>query len=182
MRNTRFEKTIAAEIRRLRDGPLHDEKAGGLGCVRFIINCPFGASAVIEKAKSVLIAIDEQLLLPEGDRLRWADVIPSWFQEECGRSMTPVEAQRWLAWWRTLPDAQKSEAEINKDWALDDWLYWVANDSRQWFWWDAQVSDDGERVSLAVQVLSWPFAWGGLRWLFKASGASVVSAEQAGNL
>lgn len=178
MRKIKFEQMIAAEVRRLNGDHVPESEFGALGCVRFSVDCPFGASAVIEKAKGVLAAVDDQLLRPEHERSRWADVIPSWFQEECKRNMTPAEAQRWLSWWRGLPDAQKAEAEVNKDWSLDDWLYWVANDSRQWFWWDFQESDDGERVTLAVQVLSWPFAWGALRWLFKAAGASAVSAEK----
>jgi hypothetical protein len=48
---------------------------------------------------------------------------------------------------------------------------------RQWFWWDA-IIDDACTIRIAVEVEAYPFAWGSLEWLFKASGATIVQAEE----
>ena len=48
---------------------------------------------------------------------------------------------------------------------------------RQWYWWDAQVLDDGGQILVAVVVEGWPFPWGSLRWLFQAAGASILEPE-----
>ena len=48
---------------------------------------------------------------------------------------------------------------------------------RQWYWWDAQVLNDGGQILVAVVVEGWPFPWGSLRWLFQAAGASMLEPE-----
>jgi hypothetical protein len=92
--------------------------------------------------------------------------------------MSPEKAKQWLTWWRSLPPAEQAKAEIEKDWSLENWLYWMEPSNRQWFWWDAKVLQEHDHIALAIQVEAWPFPWGALRWLFRAAGASAVEAEE----
>ena len=174
----KFEELVRGELLCLLDGPSGRKNDRSLGCVRFSVRCPFGAASVLNKAKSVLIALDEQILLPQVKRRQWREVLPTWFCDECAPRMSSAQAEQLLACWRMMTESEKEKSELEKQWSLDDWLYWVANDSRQWYWWDAYISDDGESMAVAVQVLSWPFAWGALRWLFTASGAAAVLPEK----
>jgi hypothetical protein len=50
-------------------------------------------------------------------------------------------------------------------------------DMRQWFWWDAIISDEST-IKIAVQVNEYPFAWGALEQLFKAAGATAILPEE----
>jgi len=92
--------------------------------------------------------------------------------------MSPEQANKWLSWWRSLPPEEQRKAEIEKDWSLENWLYWMQPSNRQWFWWDAKVLEDYDHIALAIEVEAWPFPWGALRWLFRAAGASAVEAEE----
>lgn len=92
--------------------------------------------------------------------------------------MSPEQAKQWLAWWKGLPPTEQTRAEIEKDWSLDNWLYWMEPGNRQWFWWDAKMLEDYDHIALAIEVEAWPFPWGALRWLFRAAGASAVEAEE----
>ena len=87
--------------------------------------------------------------------------------------MSHEEAERWVAWWRTLAPADKARAESEKRWTLEDWLYWLTPSQRQWFWWDA-VTDGDHALRVTVEVADWPTALGALDWLLRAAGASEV--------
>ena len=92
--------------------------------------------------------------------------------------MSSEQAKLWLVWWKSLPLEEQIRVEIEKDWSLDNWLYWMEPNKRQWFWWDAKVLEEYDHIALAVEVRDWPFPWGALRWLFRAAGASAVEAEE----
>lgn len=170
---------IEAELQRLKKAPSFDEKISGLGVVRFVAHCPLGASDVLAKVISLLRIVDEIALLPTNwpTDEQWVLKLPEWFTSECTAPMTQQQAERWLAWWKGLPTDEQTRVEIEKDWSLDNWLYWMQPENRQWFWWDAKVSDYNDHVIMVIQVESWPFPWGSLRWLFKAAGASSLEPE-----
>jgi hypothetical protein len=59
---------------------------------------------------------------------------------------------------------------------VDDWLYWMRPDERQWFWWESRMaSPDAGLVS--VEVADWPAAVGSLLWLLRASGVDDLVVE-----
>jgi len=170
---------IEAELQRLKNVPSLGESSGGIGVVRFVAHCPLGADEVLVKVISLLRAVDEIALQPTSwpaDE-QWALKLPEWFTSACSAPMTQQQAERWLAWWKGLPTGEQARAEIEKDWSLDNWLYWMRPENRQWFWWDAKILDGCNNVIVVVQVESWPFPWGALRWLFKAAGASTLEPE-----
>lgn len=169
---------LEAELQRLQNGPRPGEKPSGVGTVRFVARCPLGATDVLAKVKSVLKTIDEVALTGWLTEEQWPSNLPEWFTSACASPMSQEQAERWLAWWKALPSDEQARAEIEKDWSLDSWLYWMELSNRQWFWWDAKALDDCDHVLVAVEVDAWPFPWGSLRWLFKAAGASALEAEE----
>lgn len=169
---------LEAELQRLKDGPRPTEKPSGGGTVRFVARCPLGASDVLAKASSVLKTVDEIALTGWLGNEEWSRKLPEWFTSACAPPMSQEQAERWLAWWKALPPEEQSRAENEKDWSLDNWLYWMQPENRQWFWWDGKTLDDCDHILVAVVVEAWPFPWGSLRWLFKAAGASAFEPEE----
>lgn len=169
---------IKIEIARLKQSPFSHKTPNGIGIVRFVIRCPLGADLVLEKAKSVLDLVESNSFGSWPDEAIWQQILPEWFVAACAQSPSPQEADRWLKWWQGLSSQEQAEAEMNKDWSLDSWLYWMEPEKRQWSWWEAQVVHRCDHVLVAVEVDSWPFPWGALRWLFRASGASAVEPEE----
>lgn len=140
--------------------------------------CPNPASAVIEKVKSVLNIVDRESLLGWPTDEQWVAILPEWFQSKCAPPMTQEQSEKWLSWWRKLSHEDKIKAENEKKWSLENWLYWMEPDNRNWFWWDANILDGGNRIILEVAVDGWPFPWGDLRWLFIAAGAYDLESEE----
>jgi hypothetical protein len=169
---------LNAELQRLKNGPALGEKPEGVGTVRFLLRCPLGTSDVLAKAKEILKIVDEATLAGWPAKGNLGPRLPEWFTSACVKEMSPDQAKRWLAWWKSLPPEEQSKTEIEKDWSLDNWLYWMEPSNRQWFWWDAKVLEDYDHIALAIEVEAWPFPWGALRWLFRAAGASAVEAEE----
>jgi hypothetical protein len=171
---------IEAELQRLKKAPSLDETPGGIGVVRFVAYCPLGANDVLVKVISLLRTVDETALLtswPTDEQ--WVLKLPEWFSSACTVPMTQQQAEQWLAWWKNLPIDEQAKAESEKGWSLDNWLYWMQPENRQWFWWDAKILDDCDQAIVIVQVKSWPFPWGSLQWLFKAAGASALELSCA---
>jgi hypothetical protein len=168
---------LQAELSRLRTERLANEKTDGIGAVRFIVRCPLGAPDVLRRAKEVLSILDEAGLQEWPSDEEWTKKLPWWFVSACAPPMTTQQANEWLASWRKLPPNEQAQMEIEKDWALPDWLYWMQPENRQWCWWDAKAVDDIDHIVVAVVVEAWPFSWGALRWLFKTAGASDVVPE-----
>lgn len=166
------------ELRRLASGPLPNEKPDGLGSVTFTISCANGAKDVLTRAKIVLSRVDDAVFAGWPANGRSKPAMPDWFVSACAQPMSSEQATQWLSWWKRLPSDEQARAEREKNWSLDDWLYWMEPDNRQWFWWDAKTSQERSLIALAVEVDAWPFPWGALRWLFRAAGASDVKAEE----
>jgi hypothetical protein len=169
---------IKTELRRLENGPSPGEKPGGAGTVRFIAPCPLGASEVLEKVKSVLRIVDEVTLTGWLSDEQWEARLPDWFTARCAPPVSQEEAERRLAWRKSLPPDEQARVARETEWSLDAWLYWLEPDRREWFWWDAKALDDVDHIMVAVEVDGCPFPWDALRWLFRAAGASELNAEE----
>lgn len=171
-------KRLAEELRRLDNGPAPGEKPGGAGTVRFIAPCPLGAAEVLDRVKSVLQTVDEVALSGGLSDAQWEARLPGWFTARCAPPVSREEAERRLAWEKSLPPDEQARLNRETEWSLDAWLYWLEPSRREWFWWDAKALDDIDHIMVAVEVDGWPFPWDALRWLFKAAGASDLKAEE----
>jgi len=108
-------------------------------------------------------------------------LLPAWFVERSAPERSREEAERWLAWWRSLPASEQARVAREQDWALADWLYWLEPAERHWFWWDA-VIENPEILRVIVEVPGWPVPLGALEWLLRAAGAmEVVNGELVGD-
>jgi hypothetical protein len=172
-----FENRLASERLHLIGGPAREEKPGGLGTVRFVAKCKGNAPEVLEKAKETLKAVNENSL-PEWPSIdRWRQILPAWFVNRCAPERSQEEAENWLTWWKSLTPAEQKKVLAEEEWSLSNWIYWFQPDNRQWYWWDG-VPLDRNYVVIAVEVDAWPFAWGALRWLFRAAGADDLRSEE----
>ena len=99
---------LESELRRLANGPSSGEKPGGIGTVRFVIRCPIGTDEVLAKAKSVLKAVDDAILMGWPTNEKVAPKLPEWFTERCAAPITQEEAERQLAWWKSLPPEEQA--------------------------------------------------------------------------
>ncbi len=169
---------LSDELRRLSIRPAADERPSGLGTVRFHVTAEKDASAVLDRAREVLEAVLRVQLRQETVVLgEWAEALPQWFTDQCAPELTRAEAQAYLERWRSLTPSQQEVEGKTKRWALADWLYWFESERRSWAWWDGVVVDESNIV-IAVKTDEWPFPWGALSWLFRASGAMSVEPEE----
>jgi hypothetical protein len=131
------------------------------------------ARVVLDRCRVVLLAVLDHSG-PEWPTVEeWRSFLPAWFVAACGPEKSGEDAERWLAWWRTLGPADKARVESEQHWALADWLYWLMPSERQWFWWDAEVGRDGT-LRVTVEIPGCPTAMGALDWLLCAAGAVEV--------
>lgn len=163
------------ELRHLRMGPERGERPEGIGIERFVARCPGNAEAVLRKAREVMEAV-----LPFGmddwpSNSQWPSLLPAWFVATSAPEMSDEESEANIAAWRRLSDEEKTAAEAAEAWSVLDWVFWLHPDERQWWWWDASISSENELLVL-VEVDGWPYHWGALTWLFRASGAQEVTA------
>ena len=171
--------SIENELRRLANGPLLNEKPGGIGLVRFAVHHPFEVHEVLTKAKSVLRIVDEAALNGWPKENQSAPILPEWFSLACASDMSLEQAKQWLDWWRGLAPDEQTRVQCEKKWSLKSWLHWMEPTNREWFLWDAKEIEGQNHLALAVEVEAWPFPWGALRWLFRAAGASLVEPEDS---
>lgn len=165
------------ERRHLTDGPRPGEVPGGVGTVGVLARGGADGGEVLDRSRAVLLAVLERSG-PEWPTVEeWRSLLPPWFVAACGPEMSREDAERWLAWWRTLGPADRARAESERRWTLADWLYWLMPSERQWFWWDAEVGRDGT-LRVTVEVPGWPTALGALDWLLRAAGAAEVVHEE----
>lgn len=169
---------IRKELSRLANGLSLGEGPDGAGTVRFIASCPFGAAEVLERVKTVLRIVDEAAITGRPMDKLWKATLPDWFVARCAPPNSQEESGRNIAWRKNLPPDEEIRIAREMDWTLDAWLYWLEPDRREWFWWDAKALVDLDHIIIAVEVDSWPFPWGALRWLFLAAGAADLSAEE----
>lgn len=174
---------VSDELKRLeRGGPEADEPPLGIGVFRFFAPCPRGAGSDIAlKVRAVLRLVDEVAL--SGAWLSdeaWEQRLPEWFTSKCSHPRSQPVALRRLAWLNTLSGADLTAA-LDAEWSVAGWVHWFKLDSREWYWWDAQVDDSLGYIVVDLNVDDWPYPWEALRWLFVAAGASDLfpKGEQA---
>lgn len=167
------------ERRHLVDGPRPGEVPGGVGTISVLARGGADADVVLDRCRAVLAVVLDYSGPGWPGLKEWESLLPSWFVAACGPQGSREDAERWLAWWRTLGRADKARAESEQRWELADWLYWLMPSERQWFWWDAEPLQDGA-LRVAVEMPGWPAALGALDWLLRAAGAAEVIHEESG--
>jgi hypothetical protein len=168
---------VKDELRHLLMPNEPDEKPEGLGIVRFNVFCSGNSNDVLRKCKEVLEAVlrESSDKWPSDDC--WLTILPPWFIQQCSEELSQEEEEKWLAWWRRLSPEEQNRVNQEEKWSLSDWLYWLQPENRQWFWWDA-IPENPNIMRIAVEVTEWPFPWGSLDWLLRASGAISIKAEE----
>lgn len=164
------------ELRHLFTEPDLDEQPKGLGIVRFDIWCQGNSEIILQRSKEVLEVILRSSTQRWLSNSEWQAILPGWFVAGCAPEKTNEEVEQWLKWWRSLSPQEKNRADEEQRWSLEDWLYWLHPDQRQWFWWDA-ICVDTDLLRVAVEVAEYPFSWQALAWLFKVAGAIRVQPE-----
>lgn len=169
---------LTMELERVMGHPVKDSSAKGVGTVRFIINCPNDASSVLERAKSVMAAVDSAALHGWPSNNHAVPILPEWFTSACAPEMSKEAEDQWLKWWKGLSRKERVRVDADKNWGLSNWLYWLEPGNRQWFWRESSVQEESDQILLTVEVEGWPFPWGALSWLFRAAGAATVVEDE----
>lgn len=173
-------KHIQHELRVLQSSAIFNfEKPQSMGDVQFIAFCPIEPIGPLKNLIDILTIIDENSLgrgwPSEGD---WRNKLPEWFTNSFTTPLTQDQAEQWLAQWSMLSPEEQQRAEIEKDWSLDNWLYWMEPENRQWFISDLKLLRDRSSILINASVECRPFPWGALRCLTKACGASRLETEE----
>ena len=166
----------SGESRRLRLGPEPAERPSGIGVVRFAVSCEGNADTVLRNSREVMEVVLRFSARDWPSPSAWRLLLPTWFIAKCAPEMSLEEAERSLEMWRKLSPDEQIEQERQAVWSLADWKHWMHPNERQWSWWEARV-DRPNQLFVAVVVSEWPFAWGALSWLLRASGALYVAPE-----
>jgi hypothetical protein len=142
--------TPEEELLRLPQVGAENELAGSKGLLRYVVQAA-EPSVVVGRSTDVLrVVLERSRAWPPP--AEWRRLLPVWFVDACA------------------PDASEQQGA----WTLDAWLYWLEPEQRSWFWWGAELTDSG--VEVLVEVDSWPYPDGALRWLLVAAGASRVES------
>ncbi len=166
----------AHEAQHIQSGPDPGEMPSGIGLVRFNVHCAGNASAVLDRMREVLGVVTAQSGVGWPTLDEWRSRLPSWFVAMCAPEMSREEADAWLLRWQVLPPDERRQGEDDRAWSLADWLYWFEPPNRSWYWWDATVESD-KLARVALSVSEWPFPWGSVKWLARASGATAIEPE-----
>lgn len=175
---TNISARLTMEFDRLLGRTTKDSPAQGIGTVRLLINCPHAPGCVLEKAKSVMVAVNSAALNGWPANGHASPVLPEWFTSACASDRSKEEADRWLTWWKGLSYEEKQRADSEENWSLANWLYWLEPENRHWFWWKDFIQKESNQIVLTIEVEGWPFSWEALGWLFHAAGASGVAPEE----
>ena len=169
---------LKSELKRLENGKNDNESPKGIGTVRFKVLCNGNSEDVLLQAKLVLTEVIRKILQsknwPSDDE--WLSYLPGWFVDRCVKEPTKEEADKWLKWWRGLNEEEQIRAAKEKPWSVGTWIYWLYPSRRTWYWWDYEIINPDLCV-IDIEVDDWPFPWGALEWLFRASGALSVVEE-----
>lgn len=169
--------TRRGELRRLHEGPSANEFPGIAGTDRLIARCSGDAAMVLARTIEVLSIVlsNEQDIWPTISR--WRELLPLWFVQACADEQTPQQAEQWLSWWRGLSPNERARAEQERRWTVQNWIYWLQPEQREWWWWDSKVLD-ANTLLVEVQATDWPHALGALTWLLRAAGAIQVTTVE----
>ncbi|WP_322780119.1 hypothetical protein [Frankia sp. Cas4] len=134
------------------------------------------ALTVLRRCREVLIPVIDHQSDEWPSIAEWHQLLPEWFVAACPKEMSSEQAEQWLAWLHTLSEDEQAAVRRRKAWALEDWLYWLEPDRRQWFWWDAQF-DEADTLDVYVEVMDMPVPLGALDWLLRASGSETITVQ-----
>lgn len=162
------------------EGPRAGEQPGGAGLIEVIASSPERSEIVLGRVREVMTAI---LSLSDADWLstaEWRTRLPDWFVASAAPERSQEEAEAWLEAWRAMPEEERQRVAQETEWTLDNWLFWLDPDERQWFWWNASIEDE-HTLRLVIEVEGWPVALGALKWLLRAAGVdgSTIDIDRA---
>ncbi len=164
------------ELRHLRNGPAPGEAQTGFDIQRISARCSGNASLVLERCREVLTPIlehQEDEVWPSSDF--WKASLPSWYVDKCVPEPSSDASEQLLGRWDAMPPEEKWQ-EGEEAWSLNSFLHWFVPSERYWYWWNA-VIEGPDLLTLELEITDWPFPWGALRWLLRASGASCVESD-----
>lgn len=167
---------VADELRYLSTGTNTNDRIEGIGIVRFNVYCPGNANDVLRKCREVLEVVLKESCSKWPSDDTWKKLLPEWFVKRCPQEESEEKTEQWLNWWRGLSPEEQNRVNQESEWVLSDWIDWFRPDERQWFWWDAVVENEN-LLRVDVQIKEFPFPWGTLDWLLRASGAAFVEEE-----
>lgn len=170
------------ELRHLLNGSNSDKKSQGFYLFIFNVYCLDNAEEVLKNCQEVLEIIfrqrERKIWLSE---IEWYQILPNWFVSNCAPEKTIQEEEKNNAKWQTL-SVEKRLIEIqNEAWSVMDFVSWFEPDEngldeRYWSWWNA-FTQSPKLLTVSVEILDFPFPYGCLTWLFKASSAIKVETE-----
>jgi hypothetical protein len=146
-----------------------DPATAPLGFDSLTVRCSGDAPAVLALARDTFASLLRNLDHSLDDLAFWQATLPSAFVTRCSPEMTPAEARAFLR----LPYEERMR---ERPWSLRDWLYWFRPDERQWYWGRAECPDNST-ITVEIQPEGWPYPHGALDWLFIASGAQSIEAD-----
>lgn len=184
------------ELRRLRQGPMPDERPLMGTPDRIIAVCPGNATDVLNRCREVLEAVIVNTRKPWLADDVWHRILPVWFVNQCKEDeLREEETVRDVAWHvfqeqgmpaslafirghqKEFDQLKREEAEHWDDpWTLSGWIYWFRPEERWWFWWDAKIPDE-DALHVELEAADYGFPSGALEWLLRAAGASQASQE-----
>ncbi|MDF7666322.1 hypothetical protein PT273_00365 [Orbaceae bacterium ESL0727] len=173
---------ILLERDRFNRPPDENVRATGIGIARFVVSCESNAINILHLAKKTLELVASYSEIDWPSLEKWKKILPVTFVDNCIPERTKEEIDEKIAYRKSLPwEKQLKLLQEDEKWSLDEWLYWMEPQNRQWFWWKAYEFDDEIRDThflVEVTVYNEPFLWGSLKWLFKACGAiDVISTD-----
>lgn len=142
--------------------------------------CASGSESVLERVKDglrpVVAARAHGNAWPSD--AEWSQRLPFWFVDACVPERTPAEITAWMDHWRTLSPKRQAIAAEARAWTLSGWLHWFApgGDERQWRWFDSGIISS-DRFWITIEVEGYPTAYGALRWLLRAAGATDLEEK-----
>jgi hypothetical protein len=145
------------------------------------IICPGNSEVVLERIKEVLnlVNIAARSSWPENWR-DWHKFLPRWFLSKCTLEEAGLKRDPELIW---LPLdslnswASERRGEMETPWPLADWVYWMAPERRDWYWWEGVVIDQ-KNLEIQMEIRNWPFPDGPLDWLARAAGAYRLLGDE----
>jgi hypothetical protein len=161
------------ELRHLYNAPDSTEATRGLCLIVFNVQCQNNSAQILLSAREIL----QQLINHPPNEINSQLSLPDWFTSAFEPEKSIEEAEQWSKWWKSLSQKEQEIAFKEVKWSLENWLYWMQSDMRQWFWWDGVIINEST-IKVVVEVEDYPFAWGALEWLFKAVDATTVTEEE----
>jgi hypothetical protein len=168
---------LEAEKQRLLHGPAPGTRPQGF-LVRFSAPGAVNPVNVLEKARTVLVAVDDAVLAGWPAEDEWASQLPAWFVSECAPEKSPNAVEREMEAHAALPWGERAHRAQTEKWPLLEWVYWFRPGERSWYWWDGSVQAGDRKVVVEVVAEGSPFASGALDWLLRASGSGPLDESE----